>query len=244
MKYAVFSDIHSNLEAYEAVLAEISGEGVKGYYCCGDIVGYGADPVECIKKTFQINPETVAGNHDWGAVGLTDIENFSPHAKSAVTWTGEALGEEEKEYLKALRLLKKNDFLLVHGSPRRPEEFDYIFGLNQAYGAFLQMEEDDIGLCFAGHTHAAGVFIKEANGGMFYNSSPEVTVEDGKKYIVNVGSIGQPRDGDPRAAYCIYDAGRKLIQIKRVRYDIEKAKDKIINAGLPRVLGERLVLGK
>lgn len=244
MRYAIFSDIHSNLEAYEEVLKAFLKEKVDGYYCGGDIVGYGADPSACIDKTRELNPYIVAGNHDWGAVGLTDIDNFTENAKNAILWTQDVLTGSDKEYLKNLELLYKKDFIMVHGSLNKPEEFEYIFGLSEAYNTFLRMNEQNISLCFVGHSHVVGVFVEDREGNIGYNSWPEIKLEEQKRYIVNVGSVGQPRDIDPRAAYCIYDTEKKIIEIKRVRYDIEKAKAKIIKAGLPRILAERLSLGR
>ncbi|MDD5450186.1 MAG: metallophosphoesterase family protein [Candidatus Omnitrophica bacterium] len=243
MRYAVFSDIHSNLEAYEAVLEAISKEKADAYYCCGDIVGYGADPAECILKTKAINPVIIAGNHDWASGGQTDMSNFTSSAKAAVLWTAEKLSKGDKEYLNNLRLINKDKFLMVHGSPSHPEEFNYVFGLNDAYPAFLRMQEENIRLCFIGHTHAAGVLIEDM-GYITFNPWPSVKLAKGKKYIINVGSVGQPRDSNPRAAYCIYDTDMETIEIKRVEYDIVKAQEKIVKAGLPAVLAERLSLGK
>ena len=244
MRYAVFSDIHSNLEAYEAVLADCSKEKPDRYYCGGDIVGYGADPHACIAKTMALNTVTVAGNHDWAAAGATGLDNFNVNTKAAVLWTAQTLGREEKEYLKGLEIIRKDDFTMVHGSPNRPEDFEYIFGLNHAYSAFLRMQEEDIRICFVGHTHAAGIFIEDEEGCIVYNSWPEVRLEDNKRYIINTGSVGQPRDNDPAAAYCIYDTAEKIVRIKRVKYDVESAQQKIIRAGLPRIMAERLSLGK
>lgn len=243
MKYVIFSDIHSNLEAYEAVLEEIAREKPDACYCCGDIVGYGADPAACINRTRQINPYIVAGNHDWGSVGLADIANFASNAKAAVLWTAGILGEEEKKYLKTLGLTRRNGFLVVHGSPNRPEEFNYIFGLNDAYPAFLKMQEDHCRICFIGHTHAPGILLEDM-GHILFHPWPSVTLQSGKKYIINVGSVGQPRDGDPRASYCIYDTDSETVEIKRVGYDVKKAQDKMTKAGLPQFLAERLSLGK
>ena len=131
---------------------------------------------------------------------------------------------------------------MVHASLNRPEEFEYILGLGAANTAFSLMARGDT--CFVGHSHVAGVFAEDKNGRGVYDSWPQVKLEKGSKYIINVGSVGQPRDNDPRAAYCIYDTEKQLVEIKRVKYDIKKARDKIIKAGLPRILAERLGLGK
>ena len=241
MRYAIFSDIHSNLEAYEATMAAMKKEGADSYYCAGDIVGYGADPAQCISKTKELAPKIVAGNHDWAAVGLADITCFNPSAKEAVLWTADALGREDKKYLKGLRPVERGDFVLVHGSLNRPEEFEYILNFDTAHKTFLLMEEFDI--YFIGHTHVAGVWVENSEGRIGYNPSLQVKLEEGKKYIVNVGSVGQPRDNDPRAAYCIYDTDEKTVEIKRVAYDIKTAQGKIIDAGLPKGLAKRLSSG-
>lgn len=242
MRYAIFSDIHSNLEAYEAVLKAIEGEKVGKYCCVGDIVGYGADPSACIDKTRQLNPCIVAGNHDWGAVGSTDITYFTQNAKEAVIWTGGVLTQTDKEYLKNLEVLYKKDFIMVHGSLNKPERFEYMLGLSEAYVTFSLMDKED--MCFVGHSHVAGIFVRDAKGDISYNSWPQVKVEKGNKYIVNVGSVGQPRDCDPRAAYCVYDTENGMIEIKRLQYDIKRAQEKIIKANLPRILAERLSIGR
>jgi len=242
MKYAIFSDIHSNLEAYEAVLEKIASERVEGYYCCGDIVGYGADHSACIDKTREIKACIVAGNHDWGSVGLADINNFTENAKAAVLWTTAVLSEKEKDYLKTLKPTYKDKFMLAHASPDRPEEFEYIFDLSSAYKALSEMEKGTI--CFVGHTHMPGAFIENRDGYVGYNPWPQIKVEKDTKYLVNVGSVGQPRDGDPRAAYCIYDTDNRVIGINRTKYDIKTAQYKIIKAGLPAALAERLSLGR
>lgn len=243
MRRAIFSDVHSNLEAYEAVLAALKTENIDKYYCAGDIVGYGAEPSACINITKELNPAIVAGNHDWGAVGLANLNNFTENAKAAVLWTAGALTQEDKTYLSALKPVDRNDFMIVHGSPNRPEEFEYILGPHEAYAAFLAMQENQTQICFIGHTHVAGVFAEE-RGYITYNSWPETKLSEHKKYIINVGSVGQPRDNDPHAAYCIYDTEKKMIEIKRVIYDIKKAQEKIIKAGLPRILAERLSVGR
>ncbi len=242
MRYAIFSDIHSNLEAFEAVLGAIGHDNVDEFCCAGDIVGYGADPAKCIEKTRLINPQIVAGNNDWGSAGLIDMQDFSQNAREAIKWTIGAISDADKNYLKNLRLARKEEFALVHGSLNRPEEFEYILSLAAAYTTFMLME--DLKICFVGHSHVAGVFERNASGHIEYHSLPEIKLKTGSKYIINAGSVGQPRDNDPRAAYCIYDSGANTINIKRVEYDIKTAQDKIIKAGLPRILAERLSLGK
>lgn len=240
MKYAVFADMHANLEAYQAVLGSIEREKVDKYFCVGDVVGYGADPAGCIEITEELDCVTVAGNHDWATVGLVDIGYFNPHAKTAVLWTREAISTRNAEYLKKLQLVYEDDELtMVHGTLNRPEEFQYVPDTRAAYPTMEIMKTK---ITFIGHSHAAGIFTLE-NGEPGYSVKPKVNIEPQKKYLVNVGSVGQPRDRDWRAAFCIYDRDNQSIEIKRVEYDIKKTQKKILKAGLPEVLAHRLAEG-
>jgi diadenosine tetraphosphatase ApaH/serine/threonine PP2A family protein phosphatase len=260
MRYGIFSDVHSNLEAFEAVIEALKIERIDNYLCIGDIVGYAADPKECIRKTKQLSPIIVCGNHDWASVGLADIKYFNPVAKEALIWTSNVLDEAEKYFLRSLNLVYTSDkftpplssnsperkaqkgagFILVHGTLDMPEKFNYLLDVDSAYQTFHLMK---VPLCFVGHSHVPIVFLEEG-GRVNYLFGAEIKIEEGKRYIVNVGSVGQPRDRDPRAAYCIFDTQERKIQIKRVSYDVERAKEKIIKAGLPRFLAERLSTGR
>lgn len=220
MRYALFSDIHGNLEAYEAAEEALAKENVEKKICIGDIVGYGANPDVCIEKTRKLTPFVVCGNHDWASAGLCDTTYFNQYAKEAALWTSRVLSEEHKKYLKDLKLLHKEDgFMTVHGSLNRPEEFEYI---SDTYTAQITFRIMDFQICFVGHSHVAGIFYETNSGRVGYTPGPKIKVEKTKKYIVNVGSVGQPRDFDPRAGYCIYDDEKGTIEIKRVGYDIKK----------------------
>jgi len=241
MKYAVFSDIHSNLEAFNAALEAMRGERPDRYLCVGDIVGYGADPAECIRKVKELKPVIVTGNHDWASVGLASIEYFNPFAKSAVLWTKENLNRADRGYLKSLTLAYEDDKItLVHGTLDYPEAFSYMF---DGYNAARTMALMKTQLCFVGHSHVAGTFY-EKEGVAHYSSEQRIEIKPGNKYIVNTGSVGQPRDGDPRGSYCVYDDEKNIVEIKRFAYDIATARRKIADAGLPRALAERLVVGR
>ena len=241
MRYAIFGDIHGNLEAYQAVLDIINKQKVDKCFCVGDIVGYGANPVGCIEITKKLGCVSVCGNHDWAAVGLADIAYFNPQARDAVLWTKEALSPEDCEYLSKLKLVYKNkEFTLVHGSLYRPKEFNYIL---DTYSARKMLEMMKVNLAFIGHSHKAGVFSFE-NGEPKYLVKSRVKLEPNKKYLINVGSVGQPRDLNWRAAFCIYDTDKNTIEIKRVEYDVKKARDKILKAGLPENLAYRLEEGR
>ena len=242
MRYGIFSDIHSNLEALNAVIEAYRKEGIDEYLCVGDIVGYGADPKESILTVRSLASQTVAGNHDWAAVDLLSTEYFNETARDAVDWTAKQLSEQERGFLKNLQLLYKNaDLTLVHASLDNPQEFGYIDDLNTAEDSFWSQETD---VCFVGHTHDAGVFIKDKAGEVSYKKEDVVNVSSGCKYIINVGSVGQPRDLNPRACYCIFDTVKRKIFIKRALYDIKKAQDKIIAVGLPSALATRLEFGR
>ena len=241
MKYAIFADMHANLEAYQAVLGALKKEKISKYFCVGDIVGYGADPTHSIKITKELDCVTVCGNHDWAAVGLTDIEYFNPYARTAVLWTREAITESDREYLKALKLVYEDEELtLVHGALTRPEEFNYVL---DDYAAHKMMEMMKTKISFIGHSHAAGIFIFDRNE-LQYSLKPKISIEPDKKYLVNVGSVGQPRDRDRRAAFCIYDKDNQILEIRRAEYDVKKAQKKILDAGLPEILAYRLEEGR
>lgn len=240
MRYGIFSDIHGNLEAFQEVIDAYKKEKIDRHLCVGDIVGYGADPTECIDQTKQLQALTVAGNHDWAAVDMTDITYFNPVAKQAIIWSREKLPAAEKEFLKSLKLVYENaDLILVHGTLNKPEEFNYLLDVDLAILDFDLMKKN---ICFIGHSHTVGVFI-EAKGAISYSVQTQIKMDPIKKYIVNVGSVGQPRDRDNRASYCIFDTEKKEVYFKRVKYNIQKCQEKIVKAGLPPFLAARLMAG-
>lgn len=241
MRYAVFSDVHSNLEAFEAVLAIFEKSNIDQYVFLGDIVGYGADPTECIAALKGLDAACVAGNHDWACVGLTDLDFFNEEVLAAVLWTRGILTEADRLFLKSLQLIRQeNDCSLVHGTLVQPEEFDYMTDGYKAAKSFYALKGN---LCFVGHSHTAGVFIEDA-GKVFYKTPGVLKIEKGRRYIINDGSVGQPRDGDPRACFCIYDDEAATVEFKRVGYDIAIAQDKILKAGLPERFAARLSQGR
>ena len=241
MRYGILSDIHGNLEALQAVLAALAKEDIDKYFCLGDIVGYGADPGECIRQIKRLDPITIAGNHDWGSINLFDVSYFNPTALKAVLWTSKKVTAEDKEFLKRLELVYQEDELtFVHGSLRNPEQFEYILDVSSARATFELL---GTAICFIGHSHVPVIFVKEDNN-YTYTFQTKVKLKPGHNYIVNAGSVGQPRDANPQAAYVVYDSESRQLQIKRVLYDFPKAQDKIIKAGLPRILAERLAVGR
>ncbi|MBU3933542.1 metallophosphatase family protein [bacterium] len=241
MRWGIFCDIHANLEALDAVLAALAGERIDRYLCLGDIVGYGANPRECIAEIKKIDAPTIAGNHDWAAVGLFDIAYFNPAAKAAVLWTRQNLAYEDKEFLKNLDLIHREEELtLVHASLQNPGQFEYILDISSAARTFELLRTR---LCFIGHSHAPLIFIKEGENYSF-TFQAKVKLKASRMYIINAGSVGQPRDADPRASYVVYDSESEDVEIKRVPYDVQKAQEKIIKAGLPTTLAERLAAGR
>ena len=241
MRYGIFSDIHGNLQAFTAVMAQLGQENIDAFLCVGDVVGYGANPQECIELLLSLKAPGVAGNHDWGVVGKTDIAYFNPAAQKAVHWTREHILIQGADYLKELKLIYQNDDLeLVHGLLPHPELFGYLTKIDQAIEMFPFLENT---ICFVGHTHVPKIFVQQGDK-VYESASLEIDIENVHKYIINVGSAGQPRDGNPLAAYCVYDTERKTVSIKRVPYNIKEAQKRILAAGLPVFLANRLAWGQ
>jgi predicted phosphodiesterase len=240
LRYAILSDIHANIDALETVLESIQDEGVDRYLCLGDIVGYGAKPAECLERVQSLECITVAGNHDFAALGKIEIDYFNVYAKEATLWTRENLTEEGREYLLGLPLVEHLDgFTIVHGTLYSPELFDYV---QTSYDAYLSMSQMKGDVCFVGHSHIPVTFIQKRF--ITYSFAGEITVEPGEKLLVNVGSVGQPRDNNPKAAYAIFDTEARKIWIRRIAYDVDAAAARIREAELPEILGERLKVGR
>lgn len=243
MKYAVLADIHSNLAAFEAVLEDIDRKGgVEEIWCLGDIVGYGPEPSKCIRLLREYRHICVAGNHDLAAVGKVELSLFNPLAATASLWTTEQLSETDTAYLESLPLTReKGDFLLVHGSPMDPA-LEYIVSTGVAARNF---EYFDKPFCLVGHTHVPVVFKEEGKSSTSIQFSPGIGVVLGEsRMIINPGGVGQPRDGDPRASYAIYDSEGYIFRLYRVEYDIGATQDRMMEAGLPIHLITRLEAGR
>lgn len=240
MRYAVFSDIHGNLEAYKAALDDMSGRRIGRYLCAGDIVGYGADPALCIAETKDISDGVIAGNHDLASAGLFDKKYFNEWALEAVNWTAGVINEHNKDYLRQLALTYADGAIeMVHGTLNEPGEFHYITEDGNMALTFSLMRAR---ICFVGHTHVPAVFCRSAD--RIRRAADGMRIEAGAEYIVDAGSIGQPRDGDPRGSYAIYDDELPAVEIRRFEYDIKAAQAKIIKEGLPVFLAERLAAGR
>ncbi len=240
MKFAIFGDIHANLEALQTVLWDAQEQGCANHVCLGDIVGYAANPAECLETVRALNCPTVRGNHDEGASGNSSLEELNPLAYTALMWTREQLSEEQRQYLKDLKLVRQvRDFTIVHATLDSPGNWGYVTNRFDAMASFSYQFTQ---VCFYGHTHVPRIFEKD--DAVRASRGTEVALQRGTKYFVNVGSVGQPRDGDWRASYAIYDVESHVISIRRLEYDIETAQKKILAAGLPTLLADRLALGK
>jgi len=240
MRFAILSDIHANLEALEAVLADARSQNCTHFVCLGDVVGYNANPSECVKIIQDLECPVVKGNHDEQASMITSTEGFNELAEEAIDWTRDHLSADDKAWLADLRLSRQvRDFTIVHATLDTPGEWGYVFNNLDAVASFTYQHTT---VCFFGHTHVAGAFVRDA--GVTRVVTEHLTIESGKKYFINVGSVGQPRDGDPRAAYCIFHIDRNVVEQRRVKYDLAGAQKKIVRAGLPRLLADRLALGR
>ena len=240
MRYAVIADIHANLEAFEVVLADSKEQNCTHYCCVGDVVGYNANPKECLDIVRSMGMPVVKGNHDEYCSSEEDLEGFNPHAAEAVNWTRKQLSKEDRQWLRDLKYVRLvASFSMVHATLDGPQRWGYVFDKLAAAASFTYQNTS---VCFFGHTHVPVAFVRDSmvRGGTY----SKFRVEPGKKYFVNVGAVGQPRDGNPKAGYVVYDLNEGTIELRRLDYDITKAQKKIMEAGLPQRLADRLALGK
>ncbi len=241
MKYAIISDMHANLEAFETVLKKIDEIGVDKVICLGDAVGYNANPNECVDILRQRGIPTICGNHDAVACGLEEPYGFNPVALQAAMWTRECLRPDNLEWLRGLPDVQKFDsFLAVHGSPLNRNS--YLFTWEDVLPHMALVEEQGCTVCFFGHTHSPGIFSKD--GVYAVDNDSKFALGEGKLFFINVGSVGQPRDGDPRASFGIMDTAKNEYELVRLNYPVKIAAEKIVKAGLPSFLAERLFLGR
>lgn len=240
MRYAVIADIHANLEALEVVLNDAKEQKCTHYCCVGDVVGYNANPKECLDIVRGMGMPCVKGNHDEYCSIEGDLEGFNPHAAEAVNWTRKQLSDDDRKWLRELKYVRLvASFTVVHATLDGPQRWGYVF---DRLAAAASLTYQNTAVCFFGHTHVPLAFIRDSvvRGGTY----SKFHVEQGKKYFVNVGAVGQPRDGDPRAGYVVYDMIDQTIELRRLDYDIAKAQKKILDAGLPQRLADRLAVGK
>ena len=242
MRYAILSDIHGNLEAFQAVLKDLTGADIQKRIFLGDIVGYGPNPEDCITLLRENFDVIIAGNHDWAVAEKGGIQNFNSVAQKAIEWTSARLSPEYKFFLFELPLKKEeNSLTFVHATPLNPQEWNYVFSGYEAIRNLRALKRE---LCFVGHSHIPSVFVlsdfDELYSSLNFN---EIILDEKGRFLINVGSVGQPRDGSPLASYGILDTEKKVFYLRRVRYAIEVTQKKIIAAGLPSILAERLARG-
>ena len=239
MSIAVISDIHANREALDAVMASIEKRSVDGIVCLGDIVNYGVDFDYCIETVERIAGRSILGNHDSVVIGKDPLWLMNQEARKSAQWTMERLTDEQRIYLGSLELMhKSDDVLFVHGTPGRPDQWDYVTNWFDAAGQFDNFEEH---LCFVGHSHVPGIYGQQ--GERTLPSKGAVSVASEQKFVINVGSVGQPRDRDPRACYAIVDREDETVEIVRVPYDARETSKKILAAGVSQFNAQRILIG-
>ncbi|MDD4872604.1 MAG: metallophosphoesterase family protein [Kiritimatiellae bacterium] len=233
-------DIHGNFEALETVIKDAKERGANSFVCVGDVVGYNANPAECLEMIKELKCVTVRGNHDHYCSHDECLDDFHPLAANVVDWTRHQLAPDQITYLKQLKMACVVDgFTIVHSTLDMPEKWGYVFDTLEANANFTYQTTS---VCFHGHTHVPIVYEKQS----VVNKIPltKLKIMLGKKYFINVGSVGQPRDGDPRSAYVIYDPKTKEVELRRLAYDISKTQEKIRKVHLPERLAKRLEAGR
>ncbi|XUX00541.1 MAG: metallophosphoesterase family protein [Dehalogenimonas sp.] len=244
MKYALLADIHANLEALTAVLDDIDRNGgADEFWLLGDLVNYGPDPCACLDLLLDLPMVAVAGNHDLAGIGLFPADYFNPEAAAALTWTMSHLRKHDRDYLASLPIsMRRHSFTLVHGTPEHPAD-EYLMTVQQAEHNFGLLETPH---ACVGHTHVPAVYKRELDGNVrfmpFRPGEPRPIAEG--RFIVNPGSVGQPRNGDFRAAYALYDVDTQTVHLRRVPYNLEATQAKMTRAGLPQSLIDRLEIGR
>jgi len=240
MRIALFGDIHANLEALEAVLQDATEQGCSDHVCMGDIVGYNADPSACLEIVRSNNWPVVKGNHDEDASGDHSLDTMNPVAASALEWTRQQLSEDQRAWLRNIRMVRQvEDFTVVHSTLDQPQSWNYV---TNKFDAMSNFSYQFTNLCFHGHTHVPRIFVRDSRVAEVDGES--IVIESGMKYFINTGSVGQPRDGNWRACYVIYDIPTATVSFRRVEYDLATTQQKIRAAGLPEVLAERLAEGR
>ncbi len=241
MKVAVVSDIHGNLESLEALLKKLEEIQPDAVACLGDVVGYGANPKECLETSTSKFDIVIKGNHERAVLSDVELSTFTERAKMAILWTREQLSEDDYRIIEQLPdSVKKWNALFVHGSPQDPDY--YIINTYDAIQAFGAMSIRRVNLCFHGHTHIP--FVWTGNGSGFHpEDGDEIEIDETQMFLINVGSVGQPRDGINLGSFVIWDTERSVVSFHRFEYDITTAASKIIQANLPESLARRLSLG-
>jgi len=241
MKVALISDVHGNLEALEAVLRDIEKQGAEKIHFLGDAVGYGCNPNECVKLIDKHCNIKLLGNHDYAVMGLETTDNFNQVAQISMDWTQNKIKSKAVTALADFEMSAVFlDYFLVHASPDEPEAWNYILNTDAAREQFEAFASN---ICFVGHTHLPTCFILDKDDTVTQKTQSEIIFDEDCKYIINIGSVGQPRDNDPRACYMIIDTEANKTSYRRVDYNIKKTQEKMKKAKLPDFLIERIAIG-
>jgi len=245
MRIGILGDIHSNLEALTAVVRAMRAEGVEHWVQVGDIVGYGPDPCACLDIVRELDATVCMGNHDAAVVGLLETDYFNAYARMAIEWTRTQLRLRDLSYLRNLPITvtrREADYTVVHGSLHMPEQFGYVL---TAVEAIESMRHQETRLCFVGHSHVPAIYLQSGDNDPIRGVTPpfELNTKQASRILVNVGSVGQPRDENRDAAYATWDTETGELAIRRTPYDIQRVQEKIRAAGLPGVLADRLAIG-
>ena len=241
MRVAFISDIHGNLEALETALRDIKSRSIDSIYCLGDIVNYGANPNECLNITRRVTKASIQGNHEAGLTSDRIVATFNPYARQAILWTREQMSEEDRRILSSLPLTHaEKEWMIVHATLETPEEFEYLYDPADALRNFPYM---NVPVCFYGHTHVPMLFSQQDRRALHLTAGKYFLNREDRS-LVNVGSIGQPRDHDPRLAYMIFDTDEFSVELVRLNYDIKTTAEKIRKVGLPGFLADRLGYGQ
>jgi predicted phosphodiesterase len=242
MKYGFFSDVHSNLEALKVVAEDFRKEKLERLFFLGDAVGYGPDPNECVSLIDKLAEVKLMGNHDYAALGLIDTTQFNEYAQQAMEWTRETLTEQSLKIISGFSMEHEFDqWHLVHSTPKQPREWNYIFDLDDAEENFNFFSTR---ICIIGHSHFPAIIKKFDGRHCFLHEESQTEIQKDFRYIINIGSVGQPRDGSNQACYLVYDDQKQIARLKRLDYDFEKTQAKMKKRGLPQFLVERLAVGR
>jgi diadenosine tetraphosphatase ApaH/serine/threonine PP2A family protein phosphatase len=242
MKFAFFSDVHANLAALRASVLDFQNEKIDRIFFLGDAVGYGPNPNECVELIDEIAEIKLMGNHDYAALGLMETDYFNQYAAESMNWTRNSLNQKTIEILSDFELSAEIDnFLMVHASPKDPQRWHYILDMSDVEENFKHFENR---ICFVGHTHRPFIISKNKDGNCIISHQSEEKVLNDCQYLVNIGSVGQPRDNDPRCCYAIYDNVENIIRLKRVDYDLGQTQQQMAKLGLPEYLIDRLSVGR
>ncbi|MFP4416877.1 MAG: metallophosphoesterase family protein [Chitinispirillaceae bacterium] len=244
MRYAIISDIHGNLAALESVLDNIQNHSVDSIICLGDIVGYYPDPTRCVELVQEHATYSVAGNHDYAAIGKLDHRNFTLYAYVAMEWTKKHLSDNARKFLTTLPLkIEMDDMFFTHSSPCNPQDFSqYVFpdsdeAIFEAFSSLVRKVN------FIGHTHWPSIMLQDDDR-IVLHGEDTIHINGNHYYLINVGSVGQPRNFDPRSCYAIYDTEEKTVELMRVKYDFSITQRRIAEAHLPEFLANRLAKGR